>query len=125
MEIEFRDVGVTLSDDDFECIVDIAGYGIHYWCPKAIVGDDTYEVFYYVDADGEIADYDNGDGVTLTSKVLTKQDVADGIARIISDPEMQNWSVARSLSTGDVGEVDSTVADQLIQMCLWGKGIFG
>lgn len=121
MEIKYRDVGVVLDQDDFDCIVEMAGYGIHYWCPKAIVDDDTYEVFWFVDEDGEIAEWSE----QTTSKVLTKQDIADGIAKIIADVDHAGWFVARALSTGGAGEVDSAVADRLIQTCLWGTTIFG
>jgi hypothetical protein len=103
---------VTLEGTDFEDIIDAAGYGINYWCNKALV--DIKESTYTV------TEEESGDEFVVTPYQIEKTwgEILDGehsIANYIRD----------YFRSGDVGDIDATAGDVLIQICCFGEIVYG
>lgn len=114
-EIISHDVEVSMSKQDFEDVVDIAGYGINYWVKKAVV--DTDNLTYTIQ-------YENPDDEGYLTATLTNNDLEKAWARIITEPICAQY-IREYFLDGDVGDIDATAGDVLIQIALFGKIVYG
>ncbi len=103
-----------MEGTDFEDIVDAAGYGIHYWCDRAIVGEDYYKVHDAEEDDINCANY------TVTPRMIeeTWGKILDGEYNMA--PYIRDY-----FRSGDVGDIDATAGDVLIQICCFGEIVYG
>lgn len=109
---------LTLTSEDFADIVDAAGYGINYWASSAVVGDDTYTA-----TDGE----DEGPPVEITPAILIQAffDLAFGSPAGLHPESCALVRNAISNVPFDAGEIDSVMADWLIQWAAFGEVKYG
>lgn len=114
MKIEFKDVEISLSPEDWEDVVDTAGYGIAYWVERAVVDSEnlTYRIEWF-------------DGDDLNSQIITLADIEKAWGKIVSGHIQVNSDIRSYLSSGDLGDVDADAADVLIQVALFGEIIYG
>lgn len=93
---------LSVTKEDIECIIEMAGYGIGYWADEAIVREDSYVVH------EEEGDWHE----------LNYNDIVKGIELYI-----KNGNKPYNILDGfelDSGEVDSEVADMIIQYACFG-----
>lgn len=94
-------------------VIDTAGYGINYWADAAQLNEDneTYKVF-ESDPNGP-----NADGIYP----LTFADIAKAMQELAPD-----WDpIRRAIVEEDAGEIDSMMADLIIQHACFGEIIYG
>jgi hypothetical protein len=113
--LEAKEYEVTLEADDFECIVDMAGYGIQYWAEKATVDDNLYTVEYLDPEDDE----------KLVIAEITPLMIASSWEKILNGEVEVSSYYADCLRVADCGEIDADVADVMIQIAIFNKIIFG
>lgn len=105
---------VKVTEEDMEVIIDTAGYGIGYWCSKAVEKENGYEV--YEDEEDKW-------------HKLSYQDILKGIKMYIEKGNHPYNILSQDIATGDSildsGEVDSEVADLIIQYACFGEIIYG
>lgn len=114
MKILKDKVTVALSDQDFEDVVDTAGYGIVYWCHKAIVDSESqqYTVMWW-------------DNDELNSCTLTKTHLENVWAKIIQGDFQVHPMIRRYFDSDDIGDIDAEAGDILIQFAVFGKIVYG
>jgi len=104
----------TLSQPDFDSIVDTAGYAIGYWASSAVV-DDT----------GSYSVTDSDDRKTY---VVTRATVEQAVLDLhLKSPLNKYFQRAIELLVveGDASDVDADVADVLIQQACFGSVVYG
>ncbi|MFZ9135844.1 MAG: hypothetical protein ACO208_07970 [Candidatus Puniceispirillaceae bacterium] len=113
-------IDCTLPAEEYEGILDTAGYVISYWAcqtsiePKA---ENSDEVIYRVTEDE-----------TGTEYVLDKSKVEQAIADIITD---RRWACDRfkplknAILNQEYGEIDGDLADIIIQTACFGEVVYG
>lgn len=98
---------LTITDEDIGDIIDTAGYGIGYWTRKAEIGDETYTI---TDDEGTIHE-------------LRNDDIVRGVKMYI---ENGNKPYNIIYENGiDTCNIDSVVADIIIQYCCFGEIVYG
>lgn len=107
-------VNVEFDDNDFLDIVDTAGYGIAYWCEKAIIIDDEHYEVWYFDPDAEED--------VMKATIITPDTLKEAYEDLINDTSIIGDRVRGYLLEPDI---DAEAADCLIQMCCFGNIIFG
>jgi hypothetical protein len=114
MKIEMKEADVLLNQEDWECVIDMAGYGVGYWAHKCVPhdGDLSYRVEWY-------------EGNQLNSQIISLFALQKAWGKIIAGKIEVNSDIRNDLSSGDVGDVDATAADVLIQVALFGEIIYG
>jgi hypothetical protein len=120
-------VSVEVTDEEILDMIDTAGYGIGYWCERAVV--DMNKRQYTVTPDEE----------ARQTQVMRRDFVInfDDIVRVLVEfatgqhelgyprEYAQKW-LAEKLATGeDSGNLDSTIMDCVIQQCAFGEIVFG
>ena len=120
MQIKYGSVEVVLEGEEFSDITDTAGYGIGYWCPKAYSDNDTYEVFYYGDPQGE--PNDSGEEDDLTSTVVTPAMLGAAMAKILTEEIKCDRAIKQMIEQQDI---DSYAADVIVQVAMFDRIIFG
>jgi len=103
--------------DEWECLVDTAGYSIGYWASAAVV-------------DSEAHTYTVTDGETGEIKTLTADQLLSAMLRLAYDENANvTDSIAKyareALTTGDYGDVDGEVADMVVQIAMHGEVVYG
>lgn len=111
---------VAFTAQDWDDLMDTAGYGIAYWATRAVVADDSYTV-----TDGE-------DGGTHVVTPLSALDALLAIA--YGDPAptgdyLRRMAVAaieaEPGASVDLGEVDADLADCIVQVAIFGELVYG
>ena len=101
---------VEVTKEDIELIIEMAGFGIDYWCYKGIVGDDYYKVY-------------TDDGLVYK---LSYYDISHGVALYI---EHGNHPYNILIDEGgwkiNADVIDSEVADMIIQYACFNEIIYG
>jgi hypothetical protein len=112
LKIESKGHTVTFEGDDWEDIVDIAGYGINYWCSRAVVNDLNYSY--------TVTEAETGDVYTIWKVQMEEVygEILDGEYSIA--PYIREY-----FRSGDVGDIDATAGDVLVQICCFGKIVYG
>ena len=113
-----------LSVEDFEAIVESAGYGIGYWASAAVVGETTYYTYedaspmecYTVTADG----FDD-----LITPALMAKAIGEMFAAGQPGNSLMFQGIDQYVRTGCPGSIGSDVADCIIQWCCFGKIKYG
>lgn len=113
-----------------DVIIDMAGYGIKYWAKRAVWDSEKreYTVFW--------AEDDSDDPDMLSWHVLAYQDIAQAAAEVAfnTDIRLNNTLTGyvreffRELEAGEEfpgGDIDSEVADAIIQVAIFGEVIYG
>lgn len=102
------EVELNVTKEDIEVIIEMAGYGIGYWCSAARVGDDYYKVY----EDEEDKWYK-----------LSHEDILKGIGMYIGNGN-QPYNILDGEGGINTGNVDAEVADMIIQYCCFGEIIY-
>lgn len=121
-------VSVDVSDEDILDMIDTAGYGIGYWCQRAVV--DTNKRQYVLTPDAEARENDetmarefiiNFDDIVrvLVEIAIGKHDV--GYPREYA----QNWFSGIIVDGTNSGDLDTDIMDCVIQICAFGEVVFG
>ncbi len=104
----------TLSQPDFDSIVDTAGYAIGYWASSAVV-DDT----------GSYSVTDSDDRKTyVVTRATVEQAALDLHLKSPLNKYLQR-AIELLVVEGDASDVDADVADVLIQQACFGQVIYG
>ncbi len=111
-----------ITGENIADIIDTAGYGIGYWATKAVF--DSTEQTYTVSWNG--SDFDDSDPLATGTKTLTYLDIAKTIESILNLESPLSDSTARWFADSFYQEeIDSDLADVLIQLALFGEIIYG
>lgn len=101
---------LKVTEDDMECIIEMAGYGIVGWCSKAVVKENGYDVY----EDDENKWYK-----------LSYEDILRGIQLYIENGNQPYNIMFVDDETGesyvDSGQIDAEVADMIVQYSCFGK----
>jgi hypothetical protein len=107
-------LNVNVMDDDIECIIEMAGYGIGYWCSEAVVKERGYDI------------RDDEDSKWYE---LNYEDILKGIELYILNGNQPYNIIFMDEENGklfvDSGNIDAEVADSIIQYACFGKIIYG
>ena len=105
---------LKVTEDDMECIIDMAGYGIAGWCSKAAAKESGYDVYEDDESKWHRLGYD---------------DILKGIQLYIENGNQPYNIMFIDDETGesciDSGQVDAEVADSIIQYACFGEIIYG
>lgn len=107
------DIKALEEMNDMDYLIDAAGYGIDYWCSRAVVGKGTYDV----------TEDDSGEVFHLTHAKIRQalKDVALGKAKV-----NDTFQMAAIMAVRDEEEaVDSELADIVIQFACFGEVVYG
>tara|TARA_R100001594_G_scaffold42658_1_gene74803 strand:+ start:1472 stop:1831 length:360 start_codon:yes stop_codon:yes gene_type:complete len=110
-----------LSQDDYEGIVDMAGYGIGYWAMAGAIDntgeDGAYKSYLVIDSDDD-----------ETSYSLTREKVEQAALDLFVKAPLNDYymsAIRRLVAEGDSSDVGSDIADAIIQMACFGEVIYG
>ncbi len=118
------EIKTEVSVEEISSLIDTAGYGMNYWAEFGMYSEEkqTYEV--RLDQDAQ-----DGVGWESDTKVITYQEIADAIQKLISGqvgirPDIRQ-SLVEEFINKDGGQMDSEGAEVVIQVALFGDVIFG
>lgn len=120
MEVQASDVKVTLTHDEWDSLVDTAGYGINYWATGPCFVDEESETYSVRHEDYLV------EGRARTT--LTKADLERAIGRVlIGDAPVDGGGTVGSWCAQYVrdDDIDSDAADVIVQLAIFGKVVFG
>jgi hypothetical protein len=103
---------LEIYDEDIETIMEMAGYGISYWCDEAVIEENCYKVH-----------CNNNDKWYKLSHL----DIVKGVQMAIENGNVE-YDILYVLSDRcllETGAVDITVADIIIQYACFGEIIYG
>ena len=107
-------LNLIVIEEDIECIIEMAGYGIGYWCSAAIEKDNGYDV--YEDEEGKW-------------HKLSYEDIIKGIELYTKNRNKPYNIIFMDEKTGllyiETGNIDAEVADMIIQYACFGEIIYG
>ena len=102
------EIELNVTKEDIEDIIDMAGYGIAYWADEAIVKDDGYVIHEEEDDKWHELSYEDIlKGVELYIK--------NGRCNILSQDVINEKMII------DTGDIDSDIADMIIQYACFGE----
>jgi hypothetical protein len=110
-------IDCTLPAEEYEGILDTAGYVISYWACQASIepkAENSDEVIYRVTEDE-----------TGTEYVLDKSKVERAIAKIIMDRQWASDPLKNAILDQEYGEIDGDLADIIIQTACFGEVVYG
>ena len=115
---------VIVTGQDMEDILDTAGYGIGYWAVHMDLAEDiTKGGTVRIELDEPIEDG------APTEYEMKKEDLLRGIRMYLQDPNKPYdilWFNEKTCRTElETGNVDSVVADMIVQYALFGEVVFG
>lgn len=99
---------INVTEEDIENIIDMAGYGISYWCDKAVIKEDSYKV------------HDDEEDKWYT---LSYEDILKGVGKYIENGN-KPYDILDGNGGIDAGMIDAEVADMIIQYCCFGQIIY-
>ena len=103
---------INVTEEDVECLIEMAAYGISYWCSEANERKDGYDV------------YDDEEGKWY---YLDYEDILEGIKMYIEDKDRSYNIVEYDDLLGYYiasENIDAEVADRVIQYCCFGQRIY-
>ncbi len=114
MKITSKGHTVTFEQDDFEDIYDIACYGgIAYWCLAADINEDG-DVAHFTDMEDDNKEY-----------TVTKDKMEEVYGKILDGEYRMADYIREYFRSGDLGDIDSTAADVIVQICCFGEIVYG
>ena len=116
-------INFKLTEEDIDDIMDAALYGINYWCSEAeIVGERLgYYASEQISRGGALKLYDvESDDVWE----LTLEKFLKGFKLWVANGD-DEYGALQSDGTVDTGEIDSAMADMIIQYALFDEIVFG
>ena len=107
-------LNINVIEEDIECIIEMAGYGISYWCGTAVIKENGYDV------------YDDEEDKWYK---LNYEDILKGIELYIKNGNQPYNILFIDEDTGllniETGNIDAEVADMIIQYACFGEIIYG
>lgn len=102
----------TVTEDDIDTLVEMAGYGISYWARSAAF------------ADGEFTVYDAEDEVEHS---CTAEELAEALVKIAVGEFQSGYQeyAADYLRHQDAGYIDADLADHVVQYAMLGDVMYG
>lgn len=127
MTVVSVEISVDVSDEEITDMIDIAGYGIGYWCERGVVNENTRQ--YVVTPDEEARQ----DPAMSKDFIINFDDIVRVLVEIgtgkhdVGYPReyAQGWLAEKVKSGEDSGNLDSTIMDCVIQVCAFGEVVFG
>ena len=109
-----------LNQDDFECIIEMAGYGIGYWASAARIKSSGCGGFY--------VGYDVTEDETEKVFKLDRLAVEKAVAELFQKRPL-NAAFMQGIDTlirqDDASDVDANSADAIVQWACFGEVIYG
>ena len=108
IELEF-----TLKGEDYDSIIDTAGYGVGYWA----------SYMYSTDKGCHFTEEESGKKFFITREALEK-----AVAELYAESPLNDYymsSIRELVETGQPGSVGSDIADAIVQQACFGKVIYG
>lgn len=102
----------NLAQDDFEDIVDTAGYMIGYWANEGFLTGETYTLI-----DGEFSTFE----ITKDQLELAMVNIVNGECDVSKSIQE---SVKNAITQNEFGEIDGECADVLIQLCCFDEIVY-
>ena len=102
----------NLTQEDFEDIINAAGYSIGYWATEGFITGETYNL---IDAEFETFE------ITKDQVELAMANVVNGeydVSKTIQE------SVTNAITQNEFGEIDGDCADVLIQLCCFDEIVY-
>lgn len=116
MQVTRKETTVEFTAEEWGDIVDTAGYGIGYWADTAEVDDELYT---YTVHENEVDDV----------FTVTKPDLERAWALIVNRKVTLNDTIRgyfdASTNENDLGHIDATCADVLVQVAIFGEVVYG
>lgn len=116
-------VNVEIPHGDIETLIDMAGYGVSYWANTAHDDGERYQVWY-----NEI----EGDSSTEQTRTATYEELANALVEFAATgrgyvAEYAKQYLAERLAGDEyaAGNIDSELADVIVQKVLFGQVIYG
>ena len=114
---------VDIDDDDMAGLIEMAGYGINYWATWAKHDAEarTYEVRYE-----DLDDPDKEARTVLSYEALGKVlvEVATGQHDVVNI-YAQRYLASVMAGDSDAGDIDSELADIVVQLAIFGELVYG
>lgn len=103
-----------LDDEWMDCLIEMAGYGMGYWAHRAEESDPDRYTVWWLDDDTE------------KRKTVRRGALARAVQKILTQP-MVNEHYHRQMNAAvyDAGEIDSDLADIVVQVALFGEVVYG
>ena len=108
----------TLTDEELECMLEMAGYGCNYWADSMDIADDYSKVIFH--------DCEQNLTHTLTREDIEKSIIS--IAECKKDVKLHisyRHQVFGYIVDNDQTVCDSDMADWIIQNAIYGEVIYG
>lgn len=103
---------IEVTQDDIDCIIEMAGYGIGYWVDEAIVKEDCYKI--HEDEFDRWHELSNEDILRGVKLYIENGNTPYNILTFVDDETVL-----------ETGMIDSDVADMIIQYACFGEIIYG
>lgn len=120
-------LNLEVSEQDIIDMIDTAGYGINYWCERAVVDENKRQ--YVVTPDEEARqdpDYAKDFIINFDDIVRVLVEIATGQHKVGYPRKYAQAWLADVVAHGeDGGNLDSDIMDVVIQICAFGEVIFG
>ena len=110
----------NVPDGDIEVLIEMAGYGIGYWAMSAVV-DDEARTYTVTDEDGPYVVYYDDLARVLVEVALGEHEV--GYPREYAINYLQELEGEGSKYAA--GEIDSDLADAIVQIAALGEIVYG
>ena len=111
----------NLTEEDFQGIIEMAGYGIAYWARSL---EQTSRGYVVVDSMKTKVD---GEYIRI-KKTLTRASLERAVVGLFTERKLNNYymsAIDRLVFQGDSSDVGSDIADAIIQQACFGSVIYG
>lgn len=120
-------VTVDVSDEEITDMIDTAGYGINYWCERAVIDENKRQ--YTVTPDAEARQ----DPAMARDFIINFDDIVKVLVEFATGQHSlgypreyaQKWLATKVKDGYDSGDLDSDIMDAVIQQCAFGEIVFG
>ena len=103
---------INITEEDIECIIEMAGYGIGYWCSEAAEREDGYDVYDVEEEKWYYLDYED-----ILEGIKMYIENGNHPYSIVNNDDLLGCSIASE-------NIDAEVADMIIQYCCFGQIIY-
>ena len=100
---------INVTEEDIECIIEMAGYGIDYWCSEAVERKDGYDVYDDEEEKWYYLDYED-----ILEGIKMYIENGNHPYNIVNNDDLLGYSIASE-------NIDAEVADMIIQYCCFGQ----
>jgi len=114
-----------LAPGDFDCIIEMAGYGVGYWASEmeSIFEEDSVETEFPHRTGCHFTDSGDGKKYFVTPEMMEQAALDLHIKSPLND--YYQSAIKLLVMEGDTSDVGSDIADALVQQACFGKVVYG